>query len=219
MKKVIASVAAAAAIMLSPLFSHQASANIGDKTLKPAMTSTDVRQLQNLLKIKGYYSYSGSYTTYYGSSTTSAVKRFQSAKRLTADGISGRNTYNAMGVYKVDVPRLISTAKQYMGVPYRWGGMTPSGFDCSGLIYYVYQKQGIILPRTSSQLYSNIGLKTSAPVKGDLVFFNTGGSGVSHVGIYIGNNQFINSSSSHGVSIASLSNSYWKPRYMGCKTL
>ncbi|WP_409288039.1 C40 family peptidase [Peribacillus sp. SCS-37] len=216
MKKFIATTAIASALMLSPL---QAFANIGDVTLKPTQTHDDVKQLQALLKVKNYFGYTGSFTTYYGSYTTSAVKKFQSSNGLTADGIAGTSTFKALGVYNVDNTRLINYAKKFMGVPYVWGGTSPSGFDCSGLINYVFKEQGIYLPRTSSSLYTNVGLKVSSPKPGDLVFFNTSGSGVSHVGIYIGNNEFISAASSKGVSIASLDNPYWGPRYLGAKTL
>ncbi|MCY9141802.1 C40 family peptidase, partial [Peribacillus frigoritolerans] len=65
----------------------------------------------------------------------------------------------------------------------------------------------------------NTGLKVSSPAKGDLVFFNTSGTGVSHVGIYIGNGQFISATSSKGITITDMDNSYWKPKYLGAKTL
>ncbi|WP_110927526.1 C40 family peptidase [Bacillus massiliglaciei] len=219
MKKWIASATLASALMLTPL---QAFANIGDQTLKPGTTHNDVKQLQELLKLKGYFKYTGAYTANYGSYTTSAVKSFQKAKGLTADGIAGRNTFNALGVYNVNNTSLVKYAKTLIGTPYVWGGTTTSGFDCSGFVNYVFKKsQGITLPRTTSLLYSNTGLKVSSPSVGDLVFFDTSSSktGVSHVGIYIGNGQFINASSSKGVSIADLNNSYWKPRYLGAKTL
>jgi peptidoglycan DL-endopeptidase LytE len=217
MKKWFISAALATALLIQPF---QAFANIGDQTLKPNMTHTDVRQLQNLLKVKGYYPYTSTYSTFYGASTTNAVKKFQSARHLPTDGVSGRSTYNALGVYNVNIPQLISYAKKQMGIPYRWGGMTRSGFDCSGFIYYVYQNsQGITMPRTAAELYSRVGLKTSTPSVGDLVFFSTYKRGASHVGIYIGGNQFIHASSSKGISIASLSNTYWKPKYLGSKTL
>ncbi|WP_026695723.1 C40 family peptidase [Peribacillus kribbensis] len=215
MKKFIATAAIASAVMLSPL---QAFANIGDVTLTPGQTHSDVLQLQALLKAKSYFSYTGSFTTYYGSYTTDGVKRFQKAKGLTADGIAGRSTFNALGVYNVDTARLINYAKKFIGTPYVWGGTSPSGFDCSGFIYYVFKEQGIYLPRTSSTLYTNVGLKVSSPSPGDLVFFNTSGSGVSHVGIYIGNNEFISAESS-GVKVSSLTNTYWGPRYLGARTL
>ncbi|MFJ7637104.1 NlpC/P60 family protein [Peribacillus sp. NPDC097224] len=219
MKKWIASAAVASALMLTPL---QAFANIGDQTLRPGMTHSDVKQLQTLLKTKGYFTYTGSSTTYYGTYSTTAVKNFQKAKGLTADGIAGRNTFNALGVYNVNNTSMINYAKTLIGSPYKWAGTTPAGFDCSGFIYYVFQKsQGITLPRTTSQLYGNTGLKVSTPSKGDLVFFDTssGKTGVSHAGIYIGNNQFIHASSSKGITITDMNNSYWAPKYLGAKTL
>lgn len=219
MKKWIASAAVASALILTPL---QAFANIGDQTLRPGMTHNDVKQLQQLLKTKGYFTYTGSPTTYFGTYSVSAVKKFQKAKGLTADGIVGKNTFNALGVYNVNNTSMINYAKTLIGTPYKWAGTTTAGFDCSGFIYYVFQKsQGITLPRITSQLYANTGLKVSSPSKGDLVFFDTssGKTGVSHVGIYIGNNQFIHASSSKGITITDMNNSYWKPKYLGAKTL
>ncbi|MBQ6997194.1 MAG: C40 family peptidase [Oscillospiraceae bacterium] len=115
---------------------------------------------------------------------------------------------------------IIATAKKYIGVPYVWGGSTPGGFDCSGFVQYVFNAHGISLPRTSKEQYS-VGTKVSKSnlKAGDLVFFDTEGNGVSHLGIYIGNNQFIHASTSKGVTITSLSNTYWAPRYYGAKRI
>lgn len=114
--------------------------------------------------------------------------------------------------------KIIATAKRYIGVPYVWGGATPSGFDCSGFVQYVFKAHGIVLPRTSKEQYTVGKYVSKANLRpGDLVYFNTSGSGVSHLGIYIGNNQFIHSSSSKGVTITSLSNSYWSARYLGAR--
>lgn len=125
---------------------------------------------------------------------------------------SGSNSSSNADVdYNVD--KLISTAKSLNGTPYVWGGSTPSGFDCSGFIYHVYNKAGKGISRTSSQGYFDRSYYVNSPQKGDLVFFkNTYKSGISHLGIYIGNNQFIHAGSS-GVQITSLDNSYWSKHF------
>ena len=85
-------------------------------------------------------------------------------------------------------PEAASIAARYLGVPYRWGGASPSGFDCSGLVTYVYAQLGISLPHyTVSQWNATRPISVSELQPGDLVFF----AGLSHVGIYIGNNQMI----------------------------
>lgn len=110
---------------------------------------------------------------------------------------------------------IIATAKKYIGVPYVWGGESPSGFDCSGFVQYVFGKHGVKLNRTVVTQYQHgYAVSKSNLQPGDLVFFqNTYASGLSHIGIYIGNNQFIHASSSKGVTISSLSNSYWASHY------
>jgi LysM repeat protein len=113
---------------------------------------------------------------------------------------------------------IVQTASRYLGVPYVYGGTSPSGFDCSGLVQYVYAQHGINLPRVASD-QANAGTKISSMsqlLPGDLVCFSNNMNGyVDHIGIYIGNNQIIHASSSAGkVVISSLSGSWYQTRFV-----
>ncbi|MCR8642076.1 NlpC/P60 family protein [Paenibacillus sp. N1-5-1-14] len=113
--------------------------------------------------------------------------------------------------------QLIDTAYDYLGVPYVYGGTTPSGFDCSGFVSYVYKKYGYDLPRSSADMYS-AGTKVSDLQAGDLVFFAEG-KRISHVGIYVGDDKYINAVSGRGrsVMVTSLSSSWSSKYYVGAK--
>ena len=115
-------------------------------------------------------------------------------------------------------PNIIETARGLIGTPYVWGGTSPSGFDCSGFIQYVYQQQNKTIPRTVSDMW-NFATPVSEPSVGDLVFFETYKAGPSHLGIYLGNGQFIHAGESRGVEISNLDQSYWKTRYLGAKRI
>ena len=114
--------------------------------------------------------------------------------------------------------KIIETGQKYMGVPYVFGGTTPSGFDCSGFVQYVFKQNGITIPRLADEQYKlGKAVKTSELIPGDLVFFSTYEAGASHCGIYIGDGQFLHTSSSRGVRIDRLDNVYWAPKFLGGK--
>ncbi|QTN00784.1 LysM peptidoglycan-binding domain-containing protein [Sediminibacillus dalangtanensis] len=116
-----------------------------------------------------------------------------------------------------NVTKLIDEAKSFIGTGYVWGGSSPSGFDCSGFIHYLYNKAGKSIARYSTDGYYNRSYYVNKPQLGDLVFFEgTYRSGISHIGIYVGNNSFISAESS-GVKVTSLDNPYWKQHFDGFK--
>lgn len=107
-----------------------------------------------------------------------------------------------------------------IGTKYVSGGVSTNGFDCSGFTMYVFDKIGINLPHQSgSQYQMGTAISRDDIREGDLVFFNTSGKGVSHVGIYVGEGKFAHASSSRGVIISSLSDSYYVKRYIGAKRI
>jgi LysM repeat protein len=113
---------------------------------------------------------------------------------------------------------IIQESKNLMGVPYVWGGNTNQGLDCSGLIYYVQNKAGTPIGRYSADGYYNRSYFVDKPQAGDLVFFeNTYKPGISHMGIYLGDNQFIHADEVKGVTIASLNNAYYQEHLDGFK--
>ncbi|MGO0059291.1 C40 family peptidase [Brevibacillus fluminis] len=113
---------------------------------------------------------------------------------------------------------LTDTVKDLYGTPYKASGTTPKGFDCSGFTRYVFDALGVDLPHSSAAQYEiGTSVAKSELQPGDLVFFQTNGRSVSHVGIYIGDNTFVHSESSHGVMNTKLDEAYWKKRFVGAK--
>ena len=112
---------------------------------------------------------------------------------------------------------LLENVDEWYGVRYRTGGNTKTGVDCSGFTVAVYAAvYGISLPRVSKEQYrTSRKISTTELQEGDLVFFNTNGSGVSHVGVYLGNNKFIHASVSRGVMVSGLFEPYYLKRYYG----
>ena len=118
---------------------------------------------------------------------------------------------------------LTSSAFDLIGIRYKWGGTTPeNGLDCSGLVQFVFQQvTGVTLPRSAkemSRLGDKVALKELQP--GDLVFFNTRRFAYSHVGIYLGDNQFIHAPRrGREVEVATIDKSYWQKRFDGARRL
>jgi len=182
----------------------------------------EVTQLQSALASLGY---SVVVDGDFGSGTARAVKAFQESRGLEADGLVGAATYRAlMGRELPEVSRggsyvarrIVQTSFQYVGVPYVFGGTTPSGFDCSGFVRYVYANAGIWLPRAADEQFES-GYAVSNLQPGDLVFFSTYTYGASHSGIYLGNGKFISATSSSGVRIDNLYDGYWGSCYIGAR--
>ena len=161
----------------------------------------------------------------FGANTVDAVKKFQEVSGLMADGVVGEETFKRIMMREMPPSRsgviatlrkVISVALSYQGVPYRFGGTTPGGFDCSGYTQFVFAHAGINLPRMAdSQYYEGRKINKSDLQSGDLVYFTTYAPGVSHVGIYLGSGKFVSATSSAGIAVRSISDSYWGPRYVG----
>lgn len=120
--------------------------------------------------------------------------------------------------------RVITLAANYLGVPYKYGGTSPSGFDCSGFVQYVFKQVKINLPRTAAGQYQvGTAVDKQSLQSGDLVFFKrNGAANIDHVGIYTGNGNFIHSSSprSGGVIYSSIyDKGYYQNYYVGAKRI
>lgn len=160
-------------------------------------------------------------TPYENKSSAKSPKFYRGGKSLgtepSAAALKGSSA-SAKPSSKVTGDEIVSKAKQYLGVPYKYGGSSPSGFDCSGFVYYVFRNLGINISRTQTTMYAQgTPVKKSELKPGDLVFFqNTYKAGISHVGIYVGDGKFIHSpSSGKVVSYADLNSDYYTSHYYG----
>lgn len=223
-RKMVTMLVLAMMLAVSTVYAGEAGYRQGDR-------APEIKNVQLRLKQLGYYreSRNDKLDGYFSTGTTRAVKKYQKNKKLKETGVVDTETYRLLmgrDMPKMDRPgnvpekakSIIETARQFLGVPYRFGGETPAGFDCSGLVQYVFGKQGKRLPRTADEQFktgSAVELKKLEP--GDLVFFSTYERDVSHCGIYLGEQQFIHASSSRGVMVSRLDDVYWKPRYVGAR--
>ena len=116
---------------------------------------------------------------------------------------------------------VVATALGYRGVPYRFGGSDPAGFDCSGFVQYVFRQVGSVLPREVREQFSvGTAIDREEVRAGDLVFFQTVSKGASHVGLAIGDGQFIHAPSTNGfVRVERLASNYWASRFLGARRL
>lgn len=153
-------------------------------------------QLMNLNALSGYLIFPGQTLKVTGTASNVSSGPVQTSTQAT----SSSSSTSSSGI--------IQRAKAQIGTPYVWGGASPSGFDCSGFISYVFDTS-----RTSAAGYYSRSSHVSSPQVGDLVFFkNTYKAGISHVGIYVGGNQFIHAGN-NGVEVTSLSNPYWSSKF------
>ncbi len=117
----------------------------------------------------------------------------------------------------VDGYAVVGTALSLRGVPYREGGADPNGFDCSGLVHYVFAQHGVSVPRAVPELFrAGRAVETAELAPGDLLFFSTTGPGATHVAIAIGGDEFVHAPKSNGtVRVERLSDTYWAARFLG----
>lgn len=136
--------------------------------------------------------------------------------------LNGNASSSSTKPVNVSGAQILAEAQKYLGVRYVNGGASPSGFDCSGLTYYVLKTLGFAPYRTPADQYKQGSFVEKAKLQpGDIVFFaNTYGSGISHVGIYAGNGQFIHSPNSRStVSYSDLTSGYWAEHYYGARRM
>jgi len=154
---------------------------------------------------------------YRGGKSTGVAPSAAALNGSTSTGSSSGST-----VTNVTGAQILAEARKYLGTPYVYGGASPAGFDCSGFVYYVLKQLGFSPYRTPASQYNQGTYVSKADLQvGDIVFFaGTYASGISHVGIYAGNGQFIHSPNSRStVSYSDLTSGYWAQHYYGARRM
>jgi cell wall-associated NlpC family hydrolase len=172
----------------------------------------------------------------YGPLTRAAVRAYQGRHGLIVDGIVGPQTLHHLGIHRnsssagaggtgAAAPsassrgaRVAAIATRYLGIPYRWGGASPTtGFDCSGFVMYLYAKVGVSLPHNAAAQYGyGRAVSRARLAPGDVVFFD----GLGHNGVYLGDGRFIHSPHSGDVvKISSIRDSWYASRWVGARRL
>jgi cell wall-associated NlpC family hydrolase len=153
----------------------------------------------------------------YGPKLVSDVHELLFKNRILTKENAFSNIEDTVINYRLIRSNIINKACNYIGVNYRYGQSSERGFDCSGFVKFIFQNFGFELPHSSYTLYKiTKHIESTNAQSGDLVFFITRGKGVSHEGIYLGNNQFIHSPGrGRTVSIDSLNAYYYKRHLIG----
>lgn len=141
------------------------------------------------------------------------------AEKKELKGFMDGDTGKTINTHNTTVDEIINTAQKYLGVPHCMGGTTSKCMDCSGLLVAVFASHGIRLPHNSEELarYGEIITGMNDLKKGDLIFFIKSyetKNFITHSGIYLGNNKFIHTSSKNGVTITSLTDPWWKGKFI-----
>jgi cell wall-associated NlpC family hydrolase len=194
-------------------------------TATTSLGSTQVRAMQQQLGVTA--------DGVIGPQTRAAIKAFQSSHGLTADGNPGSQTLSALGASGTSTTSAPATpsapaasskaatavqaALSKQGAPYSYGAVGPSSFDCSGLVMWAFRQAGVSLPHSSYAQYG-MGQSVSQIQAGDLVFFNTAGSGASDVGIATSATTAV-SATTHGVMTHSIRSGYWGSHFVGARRI
>lgn len=142
-----------------------------------------------------------------------AKEQQQIAKNKEKEKIQTKKTSKTTKTLNKQENLIVKIAESWLGTPYKYGGNTRNGVDCSGLVKNIYEELGVSLPRTSREQYS-VAIPINSPKIGDLVFFKKKGR-IYHVGIYIGNDYMIHSSSSSGVIKQNIQEKYYAKNHAG----